>query len=200
MDISETTAPRSDQLNFDDVSASTVTVTISEVRAGSAEQPVEIHLAEFPGRPFKPSKSMRRVFVNAWGPDSKAYVGRRMTLYGDPSVKFGGQTVGGIRISHMSHISKKLTLALTVTRGKRAPYSVDPLPDGPPVIKSEQADDIAALIATAANRAELDAISAQLKTFDLADQRARLLELWTSRLAELTPTETFNEKEEGNHV
>jgi hypothetical protein len=36
--------------------------------------------------------------------------------------------VGGIRVSHLSHIDKPLTIALTVTRGKRAPYVVQPLP------------------------------------------------------------------------
>ena len=127
MDVSETTAPRSDQQNYDDYIGGPKTVTVSEVKKGSAEQPVEIHLTEFPGRPFKPSKSMRRVLVSAWGSDSTAYVGRRMTLYGDPDVRFGGQAVGGIRISHLSDIPKTLTVALTVTRGKRAPFTVEPL-------------------------------------------------------------------------
>jgi hypothetical protein len=127
MDVSETTAPRSDQQNFDDYIGGPKTVTVASVKAGSAEQPVEIHLTEFPGRPFKPSKSMRRVLVAAWGSDSAAYVGRQMTLFGDPSVKFGGIAVGGIRISHLSHIPKPLTVSLTVTRGKRAPFIVQPL-------------------------------------------------------------------------
>lgn len=131
MDISGTTAPRSDQQNFDDYSAGEKTVTVSEVKAGSAEQPVEIHLHEFPGRPYKPSKSMRRVLLAAWGNESSVYAGRRMTLVGDPTVKFGGQIVGGIKIAALSHIDKPLTIALTVTRGKRAPHVVQPLPDAP---------------------------------------------------------------------
>lgn len=128
MDISTTTQPKSDQQNFDDYQAGAKTVTISEVRAGSAEQPVEIHLAEFPGRPFKPSKSMRRVLVACWGAEASTYTGRRMTLYGDPTVKFGGATVGGIRISHLSHIDKPVSVNLTVTRGKRSPTVIQPLP------------------------------------------------------------------------
>jgi hypothetical protein len=127
MDISETTAPRSDQQNFDDYAAGPKTVTVSEVKAGSAEQPVEIHLVEFPGRPYKPAKSMRRVLVAAWGADSGVYVGRQLTLYGDPTIRFGKDEVGGIRISHLSHIDKPLTIALTVTRGKRSPFTVEPL-------------------------------------------------------------------------
>ena len=127
MDVSETTAPKSDQQNFDDYLGGSKTVTVSGVKAGSTEQPVEIHLVEFPGRPFKPSKSMRRVLVAAWGADSSVYTGRQMTLFGDPAVKFGGQAVGGIRIAALSHLEKPLTVSLTVTRGKRAPFIVQPL-------------------------------------------------------------------------
>lgn len=133
MDLSTTTAPRSDQQNFDDYQAGPKTVTITEVTAGSEEQPVEIHLQEFPGRPYKPSKSMRRVLVAAWGKDGSTYTGRRMTLIGDPSVRFGGSVVGGIKISHLSNISKPVTLALTASKGRRAPHTVQPLPASAPV-------------------------------------------------------------------
>jgi hypothetical protein len=130
-DMTESIAPKSDQLNAEDLLSGPRTFTVAEVRRGTPEQPVDVHLVEFPGRPFKPSKTVRRIMVGAWGPDAAAYVGRRMTLYRDPAVRFGGQDVGGIRVSHMSHISKPMTLALTVTRGKRAPYVVQPLPDAP---------------------------------------------------------------------
>lgn len=130
-DISTTTAPRSDQQNFDDYVAGPRIVTITEVKRGTEEQPVEVHLAEFPGRPFKPAKSMRRVLVQAWGPDASQYAGRRMELVGDPTVKFGGAVVGGVRIARLSHIEKPMTMALTVSKGKRAPYVIKPLPDAP---------------------------------------------------------------------
>lgn len=131
-DISSTIVPKSDQLNADDLLTGPRTVTVEKVSAGSAEQPVNVHLVEFPGRPFRPSKTVRRIMVSAWGVDAANYAGRRMTLYRDPAVRFGGQDVGGIRVSHMSHIAKRITLALAVTRGKRSPYVVDPLPDPPP--------------------------------------------------------------------
>jgi len=127
MDIAKTTEPKSDQQNFDDYIAGPKTVTISEVKKGTPEQPVEIHLVEFPGRPYKPSKSMRRVLVACWGPDASQYIGRRITLYGDPTVKFGGQEVGGIRIAALSHIDEPKSIGLTVTRGKRAPFTVHPI-------------------------------------------------------------------------
>lgn len=133
MDLTETTAPKSDQQNFDDYAAGvTRTVTVTEVKRGNAEQPAEVHLAEFPGRPYKPSKSMRRVLVAAWGPDTTTYTGRRITLYGDPTVKFGGSVVGGIKISHLSHIEKRIDVSLTETRGKRAKHVVEPLIESAP--------------------------------------------------------------------
>lgn len=133
MDITQTAEPRSDQQNFDDYSAGSRTVTITEVKAGSSEQPVEIHLAEYPGRPYKPSKTMRRVLIAAWGPETKVYAGRRMTLIGDPSVKFGGVTVGGIKIAALSNIDKRLELMLTASKGKRAKHTVQPLTEPAPI-------------------------------------------------------------------
>lgn len=131
MDLTESIAPRSDQLNAEDLLTGPRAFTIEKVNEGSAEQPVNVHLVEFPGRPYRPSKTCRRLMVAAWGKDSSAYAGRRLTLYRDPEITFGRDKVGGIRISHMSHIDKRLTLALTVTRGKRAAYIVDPMPNAP---------------------------------------------------------------------
>lgn len=146
LDITRTTEPRSDQQNFDDYIGGPKVVTVSEVKKGSADQPVEVHLVEFPGRPFKPSKSMRRVLVAAWGGDAENYPGRQLRLYGDPKVKFGGQEVGGIRIAAMSHLSEPVTIQLTVTRGKRAPFTVQPLTvDMDPAAWLESASSLAEL-------------------------------------------------------
>ena len=144
MDMTDSIVPKSDQMNAEDLLTGPRTFTIAEVRkSGSGEQPVEVVLKEFPhDRPFKPSKTVRRIMVAAWGPDAANYKGRRMTLYRDPSVKWAGQDVGGIRVSHMSHIDKRLTVALTVTRGKRAPYVVEPLGDAP--TKSAESLDVPA--------------------------------------------------------
>lgn len=129
MDMTASIVPKSDQLNADDLMTGPITVTIAKVSAGSAEQPVDVGLVEFPGRAFRPSKSMRRVMVAAWGAETSAYTGHRMTLYRDPSIRFGRDEVGGIRISHLSHIDKQLKLALTISRGKRETFTVEPLPN-----------------------------------------------------------------------
>lgn len=126
--MTDTIVPKSDQLNADDLMSGPVTVTITDVRKNGTEQPIDVHLAEFPGRPFRPSKSMRRVMVAAWGSDGSGYVGKSMTLFRDPKVKWGGQEVGGIRISHMTDLDRPpLRLALTETKGKRAPFVVQAL-------------------------------------------------------------------------
>ena len=127
MDISKTLEPKSDQQNFDDYVTGPKTVTVTEAKVVGGEQPVEIHLAEFPGRPYKPGKSMRRVLAKCWGPESSAYAGRRLTLYGDPDVRFGGQKVGGIRIRALSDLDGPIEINLTVTRGHRSPFVVQPL-------------------------------------------------------------------------
>lgn len=185
MDMSQTISPRSDQLNADDLLSGPVTVSITGVSRGNSEQPVNIATAEFgDGRPFKPCLSMRRVMVSAWGPDASKYVGRRMTLYRDASIRFGPQEVGGIRISHMSHIDAPVKIALTVTRGKRAPFTVEPLheptPISPDIVAEFERD-----IAKASTPAELDEVAADLKSCDLGPHRDRLRGLWAERRKEL---------------
>ena len=127
MDLTESIAPRSDQINADDLISGPVTVTVQEVVQGTAEQPVDVRLVEFPGRAYRPSKSMRRVMVMAWGTEASTYAGRRITLFRNPEITFGRDKVGGIEISALSHIEKPLTVALTATRGKRKNFTVGPL-------------------------------------------------------------------------
>lgn len=130
--------PKSDQLNSDDLIAGPITITVSKVDIrGGQEQPVSIHFEGDNGKPYKPCKSMSRVLVTAWGADAKEYVGRAMTLYRDPSVKWAGMEVGGIRISHMSDIDGQLTMALTATKGSRKPFTVRPLKTSTPAPAQE---------------------------------------------------------------
>src|SRR5699024_11017303 len=126
MDLTESIQPRSDQVNADDLVGGPITYTVREVVKGKAEQPFDFQLVET-NRAYRPSKTMRRVIVAAWGSDASNYAGRRITLYREPSIKFGGQTVGGIRISHMSHIDKTVEVMVQVTRGKREKFAVQPI-------------------------------------------------------------------------
>jgi hypothetical protein len=126
--VANTIAPKSDQLNADDlIGRETMTIKVTKVSLLAGEQPIAINYEGDNGKPFKPCKSMRRVLVQIWGGDGNAYIGRQMTLYRDEKVKFGGADVGGIRISHLSHITEPITIALTASRASRKPYVVKPL-------------------------------------------------------------------------
>ncbi|WAY18428.1 hypothetical protein OF855_24635 [Mycolicibacterium fortuitum] len=185
MDISYAAQPNSDQVNAEDMLSGPRIVTVEKVTKGSAEQPVYIHLAEFPGRTYRPCKSMVRVLIAGWGKDASTYAGRRLMLYRDPDVRFGKDTPGGIRISAMSHIDSRLTLALTVTRGRRAPFTVDPLPDVPEPITAADADAIRDRIAKAETLDALESIAAELKALNLGAHRDNLQAAWRDRQAEL---------------
>ena len=126
-DISETLAPNSDQLDAVDLLGGPQTFTITKVSKGKDDQPVNIHLAEFP-RVWRPGKSMRRVLAACWGTDASLWAGRRVTLYCDESIKFGTEVVGGTRISHLSDIDKPKSVPLLISRGKSATFRVQPLP------------------------------------------------------------------------
>lgn len=126
-DMSSVITPKSDQWNADDFIAGPLTFTIREVQIrGGQEQPVNI-LLEGTDKAFRPCKSMSRVLVQAWGPDASKYAGRALTLYRDPTVKWAGMEVGGIRISHMSHIDAAQNMMLTATKGSRKPHRILPL-------------------------------------------------------------------------
>jgi len=155
--------PKSDQINFDDFAAGiTKTIKITKVTGNDGDQPVSLYFENDNGKPFKPGKSMRRVIVMLWGADAKVYVGRSMTLYGDPDVVFGGVKVGGIRISHMSHIDEPHVLQLTNKKGSKKSFTVRPLKTETKTPPSE-----AEKLAAATKKA--DAIIAEIQAAEDAD-------------------------------
>lgn len=123
--LRETITPKSDRRNADDFLAGPETFKISAVKRGDAESPVAVHLEN--SKPWYPCKSMRRVLITAYGDNGADWVGKSVTLFCDPAVRFGGVAVGGIRIAALSHIENDLAISLTTTRGKRAPYTVKKL-------------------------------------------------------------------------
>lgn len=132
MDISSTIQPDSTQINADDLISQPITITVESVSKGNAEQPVNINTIETPGRAYRPSKTMRKLIVHAWGADASQYVGRRLTLFRNPDIMFGKEKVGGIEISAMSHIDKPISVSLTVSRGRKRTFKVDVLQAAPP--------------------------------------------------------------------
>lgn len=165
-DLTKTIAPKSDQLNADDLITGPRTITVREVRLLSDDQPIGIYYEGDNGKPYKPCKSMRRVMVLLWGGDGKAYTGRSMTIYRDENVAFGGAKVGGIRISHMSHIDKEHVLSLTATKAQRKPFTVKPL-------RQEQTRQ-------AEPQFDADAFEAEVRDKALAATNADALKAWAN--------------------
>ncbi|MDL2169594.1 hypothetical protein [Asaia sp. HumB] len=127
VDLSKTIIANSDQLNADDLAGGPMTLVITEVRGGSSDQPVLIFYQGSGKKSFRPCKSMRRVLAGVWGNDGKTYVGKSLVVFRDQTVTYGKEAVGGVRISHMSHIERDAQVSLIVKQGRRGLYTVKPL-------------------------------------------------------------------------
>lgn len=167
MDISDTLAPKSDQLDAVDLLGGPPRIfTVSGVSRGNSEQPVQIALVEF-DRVWRPGKSMRRVLAHCWGSDASQWVGRQVELFCDTEVVFGGEKVGGTRISRLSHIDKPTSVPIIIKKGRSGGYKVAPLP-APAAVTTPIDPRIAALgnewrTATPERKTEIEAEVAALK-------------------------------------
>lgn len=178
-DIRSTIIPRSDQLNFDQLILGPVVITVTHVTAGNAEQPIIVHYEGENGRPYKPGLTMRRILALGWGSDTEAWAGRSMELYGDPTIRFGKEVVGGIRISRMSHIPKAIEASLAVTKGKKAMNRVEPLR------MSEALQAAMSAIAAATDNATMKAAKALATKLTAPADVEIALAAYTKKVAEL---------------
>lgn len=198
VDMSAFIAAKSDQLNADDLMDAPRTITITKVTAqpDAAEQPVSIHYEGGEGRPWKPCKTMRRILVGVWGKDASRYIGRALTLYRDPTVAFGGLQVGGIRISHMSDISEDKTVALLVTRGRKAPFKIKPLVDPPHRSQPSDFSGQLAELQAIAKPGNMDALGAKWQEIGPEARKALGAELPALKAAcEESPGESTDDEE-----
>lgn len=131
MKLSELSKPKSDQLNADDLIGGPLTITIRDaVETDDPKQTLWVYYYGDGGKPYKPNTGMRRAMAHIWGdPQTAELVGRSLMLYQDPSVKFGSDTVGGIRIAEASHMAATKQFLIAVSKGKRQLYTVKPLTD-----------------------------------------------------------------------
>jgi hypothetical protein len=168
MNIGQTISPKSDQLNADDLIGGSKTIKITAVKVFQRDmQPVEMSFEDDDNKPYKPSLGMRRVLVQLWGEDEQLYIGRALTLYRNDSVKFGGNEVGGIRISHASHITEATRVLETVAKGKRQPLTIQPLS-----VKKQLTDLEGAKKAVQDGKATLEKL---IEKFDLTEEQITLL-------------------------
>jgi len=128
-DFAKTIEAKSDQLNSDDLIAGPITVTITDVKINlnTDQQPVSISFTGDNGKPWKPSKSMRRALMLKWGSDEKVFIGRSLTLFRDPTIRWAGQEVGGVSISHMTDMSDDTRFLLTSSRGQKKAMKIEHL-------------------------------------------------------------------------
>lgn len=172
--LSEALAPRSDQLNGDDLISGPRTIVFTAGRAtkDGRETKLVLNFEGDNGKPWKPCKTMGRAMVMAWGLTDENFeqeiVGKSVRVFRDPDVTFGDAAVGGIRISHMSHIDKSAHVSLTTSRGQKRKFVFQPLPktvadDAQPRQQGRQTpkqwtDEHLDVIDTATSLEELDAI------------------------------------------
>jgi len=185
VNIDATLAPKSDQLDAIELSQPR-TITVRAVTAGSGEQPINVYFDGDDGRPFRPSKTVRRILREAWGNRGSDWVGKSATLYNDKTVKYGGIEVGGVRVSHVSHIDSPITMMLPVTRGKFAKYHIQPL-----TIREMPAAkfaDVLARMTAATTEDALLKIAKEIGEDASEQQREQARAAFRARRAELTTT------------
>lgn len=128
VDVTKYTFSKGTQTNADDLVAAPRTVRVTDVvLTGDDKQPLAVRYDGDDGKPFLPCLTMRKMIAAIWGKESDDWIGQSMTLFRDPSIKFGPDTPGGVRISHMSGIEKTISVQLLEKRGKRRQYTIVPL-------------------------------------------------------------------------
>jgi len=183
--------PKSDQLNASDCVAGPMTITVERVTlsADPQKQPVNVHLVGH-DRVFRPCKTCRRILIAIWGDEANDWIGKSMTLYTDPEVKWQGQPVGGLRISHVTDLAETKRLSLAESRIRSKDYVIHPLSmptDAPPPLTEEEQEFVQATTAAIAeaDAKTLKAFAVQLKDASQAVRDA-LRPVYAAREKELS--------------
>lgn len=198
-DISETLAPKSQQLDNIELADGPRTFTVDRVVVKpGAEQPLDVYFVEFP-RPWRPGVNQRRALGFCWTNDSSTWAGRRVRLFRDPDVKFGNDKPGGTRISHLSHITKTMHAPVLLSQGRMGTYTVEPLvEDAAPAhpTPAELAEQLVAALADATTEPEVREWGNRAHARGLLDLQVNgetVKNHVTKRLAELTEDPTGGE-------
>jgi hypothetical protein len=184
VDIRAATKPKSDQLNYENFIAGPQTFTVSSVTRGDRDHPVFVHLVECPATPYKPSKGMLKCIAapDGWGDKSTQWVGKAITLYGDPTVVYGGVEVGGIKVGALGNIASDYETLISARRGVRKPHLIRKLViETPADLQPYDPDQFAANLpawhaAIESGKATPDKIIAKLRTIGtLTDEQINLI-------------------------
>lgn len=190
MDITDALAPTSDQLDAIELAHPRTFTIDTGSRLGKREGKVvaEIRLVGF-DRVWRPSKGMLDLLAACWTTDAKTWVGHRVTVYNDPDVMFGREKVGGIRVSHLSHIDgpRDVKIRASGSAGRKQMWHVEPLTDAAPKPKSAAAEtpDVATITDTTVLRAMWQA--ADPRTRKAIEARVTELGITATPTADTTP-------------
>ena len=124
-DISAYVQAKSDQINAADLVGGPITARIRAVvddGAGTARVWLDGH-----DRYWRASKGMLRVMADLWGGNPTAWIGQWVRLYREPTIEYGGEPLGGVRLCGVSGIDRPRTAAVTEKRGKKKVYKLDPI-------------------------------------------------------------------------
>lgn len=168
MNIREFVKIKGDRINFEDFIMGSQDFTITKLgRKIDGGQPRLLMF--FEGReetPYWVSKGMVKCLSSpdGWGnSEFSEWVGRKVRLFGEPSVMYAGKELGGVRISHISHIHAQYSTKITERRGVRIDYTIMPLTDEMYPSSRFDANLPAWLAAIAAGKATADQILAKVQ-------------------------------------
>jgi hypothetical protein len=134
MNIREFVKIKSDRLNYEDFIMGPQDFTIARLGRKTDQGNVRL-LMFFAGceeTPYWVPKGMVKCLSNpdGWGEDPfSEWIGRRVRLFGEPTVVYAGKELGGIRISAISDINRAYSTKITERRGVRIDYVISPLFD-----------------------------------------------------------------------
>lgn len=77
-------------------------------------------------RPWLYCKTAGHCLASLFGPDDDNWVGKRVTLYADPSVVFQSEQVGGIRIAGSPDIAKTLKVRIKFPKKRAIELELQP--------------------------------------------------------------------------
>jgi len=181
-DMSKAFMPKSNQLNNDQLIGGPVTIKITGVSTEFTDNKTKavINYENDGGRPYKPSLGMGRILLEAWGSDGNEWIGQSLILYRDPTVMFGKEQAGGIRISHMSGVKGNFTAYVTEKRGRKTPYSVKLLVVDAPA-PANTLDELIAKLSRATSSKDVKAVNALAKNLEEPDRSEYMEALATLR-------------------
>lgn len=131
-DLTPLTQANSDQLTAADFAGGPRTFEITRVaskrRDAKSKDPTPLLVVYLRGedRPWVASKGMARVLAALWDAKPSRWPdGAAVTLYAEPTVTFGGEQTGGIRIEALSHLSQpQVDVKVKEARGRVVTYTI----------------------------------------------------------------------------